>query len=338
MPTYKYLNDAGLERALSKLKTYIDSQSGGGSDGHGFIICDTSTMQVGDRIRVRSVYTVLEEPYNQTKEVVTVGQPVVFTVPCYDYYKICTVQTINDTPTEIGGVYKTVDYGQTLFINVLDKKTLVGMQGILNSHKELDIYNIGDEIPITINDGSVRDWVMLVGAINLYDSHEIILVSKYVYNATAWYSSSTAGAYYADGTARTSCQTFYNTIVEQDRQFIKQLQKSGRSAQMTTAWKAFSDYVWIPNIREVTGQATFGTNNQSCQDSNVPKTQFPIFTTVANRLKTDENGTIQWWWTPDGWDTNDKIVAHINTSGALGYAGMTASGRILPCFRLTADS
>ena len=59
--------------------------------GQGRIICDTSTFSVGDTIRVRSM-TDSNKVWN--KQVATVGTPLVFTVPCYDYYKICTVQDI----------------------------------------------------------------------------------------------------------------------------------------------------------------------------------------------------------------------------------------------------
>lgn len=306
--------------------------------GQGRIICDTSTFSVGDTIRVRSM-TDSSKVWNQ--QVATVGTALVFTVPPYDYYKICTVQDIGGVATEIGGVYKTVDYGQTLFVNVLDKNTLIGMQGILNAHNELASYSIGDEITIKINDGSIRDWKMLVAGINIYNSHEVILVSKYLKNSSKWYAVSENGVFYSNttnGVARQNCANFYDEIVDNGKQYIKQLQKTCRAAQLTTAWGSFNDYVWIPNIREVTGQSTFGTNNQSCQDSSVPKTQFPIFTTQANRIRSTEGGATQSWWTCDGWDTNDAYATNVGTTGALGYTNVANTSYILPCFRLTADS
>lgn len=136
--------------------------------GQGRIICDTSTFSVGDTIRVRSM-TDSSKVWNQ--QVATVGTALVFTVPCYDYYKICTVQTIDDTPTEIGGDYRTVDYGQTLFIDTLNLNSLAGHQGLLNAHQHTNKLAIGDEVPITVG-GS--DWIIQVADFNHYSANDIV--------------------------------------------------------------------------------------------------------------------------------------------------------------------
>ena len=304
--------------------------------GFAKIIVDTSAMTVGDTVRVKSVTT----GTNYDKQVVTVGTPLIWETDIYkDYVKICMVQDIGGTPTEIGGLYRKLDYGETAYINALDKSTLQGMQGILNAHNELAVYNIGDEIKIKINDGTVKDWIMQVGRID-GANHTIDLVSKYGYEAVYWYTSGStvAGVYYSDATdaqsARKRCQAFYNAIIESDRQFIKSTRRSCRSAQSTNAWKQFDDHVWLPNAYEISSGV--GSNYQ---DSNVPKTQFPIFTTQASRVKTDINGTARTWWTCDGYVANDKIAFVVAPNGTTGYysdGGYTS--HLVPCFRLTADS
>ena len=174
--------------------------------GQGRIICDTSTFSVGDTIRVRSM-TDSNKVWNKT--VATVGTALVFTVPCYDYYKICTVQTINDTPTEIGGVYKTVDYGQTLFIDTLNLNTLVGHQGLLNAHQHTNKLAIGDEVTITVGG---NDWTMLVGAFDLYDSNEIIYVSKYLYGNAVSTGYTARNQDYSVSNMYGICNTFYSQM------------------------------------------------------------------------------------------------------------------------------
>ena len=135
--------------------------------GYARIICDTSTMTVGDTIRVKSVYNPTQY---MDKQVVTVGTPVVFDLGFIkDYVKICMVQTINNVETEVGGVYKTLDYGQTIYVGIadFDKHSFAYVQSVLNNHQEVDLLSIGDEFPTkTVIGGTPIDWVMQVGHID----------------------------------------------------------------------------------------------------------------------------------------------------------------------------
>lgn len=276
--------------------------------GQGRIICDTSTFSVGDTIRVRSM-TDSSKVWNQ--QVATVGTALVFTVPCYDYYKICTVQTINDTPTEIGGVYKTVDYGQTLFIdNMFVKSTLRGIQGILDNHNELIDLAIGDEVEVNIAGGT--KWTFQVAAINLYSSHEVILVSKKIS------SLSTTNYIYTSSNVRTAMQNFYANIESSDKQLIKEVTRA------TTAVQAYNDYVWCIGKKEADGSG--GVSAQS---------QFPLFTTQASRIKT-YNGTASGWWFADHYDGASVYMA--DAYGAVTYTTVGNSRGVVPCFTLKADS
>lgn len=313
----------------------INLGGGGGSisGAKGVIICDTSTMTVGDTIRVRDVY---DSQNVQNKQVVIVGAPVIFEVEPYCYYKICMVQTIDDTPTEIGGVYSTIDLGQTIYVDMLNKNSLQGIQGILNSHTENYALNIGDEVTIKINDGGTpKDWIMQIGAIDLYDSHEVILVSKYIRDNCYWRQSTAINySYWCDGSAedssRKKCQAFYNSIDISDRQYIKSMIKSCRQTDTTTNWKQFTEYVWIPNYIEVFGY------NASFQDGSITKKQFPIFTTQTNRVREDDGAKA--WHTCDGYPQSNAYVGCVSATGTSTTETSTGQARNLPCFRLTADS
>ena len=276
--------------------------------GQGRIICDTSTFSVGDTIRVRSM-TDSSKVWDQ--QVATVGTALVFTVPCYDYYKICTVQTINDTPTEIGGVYKTVDYGQTLYINVLDKTTLQGIQGILNAHQGSDLLSIGDEVNVTIG-GVQEPYVLLrVTPTEAYFGWRYVSTDGYAMTPIK-YSERSAVNNYCDG--------IYADMSAQDKAFIKEKTINYMSAGSTfqTTRK-----IWIPTTNEVYG------NGGGLEDS----PQFPYFTTQANRCKTSKGGTSRDWQLAS---SSSGSTYYVQPTGAESTA--TSHSRVLPCFMLTADS
>ena len=283
--------------------------------GQGRIICDTSTFSVGDTIRVRSM-TDSSKVWNQ--QVATVGTALVFTVPCYDYYKICTVQTINDTPTEVGGTYRTIDYGQTLFINVLDKTTLGGIQGILNAHQETSLLNIGDEVEITVN-GS--PWTMQIAGIDIYNSHEVIFTSKHIakreFNTTINYTISAL---------RTSVQAFYSSIDNKDKQYIKEVTRKCRTSQSAT--ETYNDYCYVLGNRE--------TVNYTSGPWVTDQVQMPLFVTQANRVKTFE-GTALGYHTSDDY-SNNTTMAIDSIGNAQDVAINIANWGVVPSFTLLADS
>lgn len=286
--------------------------------GQGRIICDTSTFSVGDTIRVRSM-TDSSKVWNQ--QVATVGTALVFTVPCYDYYKICTVQN----NTEIGGIYKTVDYGQTLFINALDKTTLGGIQGILNAHQESSLLAIGDEVDINIGGSDVT---FQIGGIDLYDSHEVIFVAKELYMQSAFNSVVNDKDYTESTALRPNVQGIYSQINANDRAYIKDITKS--SFSRNGSYYTFTDKIWIPSQFEFFGSYPYGSPT-------IQQHQFPLFITQANRIKT-WNGTSWGYWTTDHMYNSNNCMG-VKDDGSLGYwlENNTTVG-VLPCFHLTADS
>ena len=300
--------------------------------GYAKIIVDTSTMTVGDKVRVKSVYNPTQY---MDKQVATVGTPLIFDLGFMkDYLKICMVQTINDTPTEIGGVYKTVDYGQTIFIDVLDQRSLVVAKRIVNAHQHNAIYSVGDEVDVTI--GGVKVTFQDAGH-DLYASNEIVYVAKDGYQNINLHSNQTGSPMpYRDVTGRTTISGIYNSIEESDRQCISKLYKTSRPAVNSTSqsgFVGFEDYIWIPNYIEVFGVAG------ELQDTNCEKKQFPLFITQAERLK-KFNGADTTWWLCDG--IADQYGARrfhvVSISGTDSYQSPVNSFSVVPCFRIVADS
>ena len=289
--------------------------------GQGRIICDTSTFSVGDTIRVRSVYNVSQ---TEDKQVVTVGTPLIFTVPPYDYYKICRVQTINDTPTEVGGEYVEIGFGDLHRSNVLDKTTLSGIQGILNAHQEGDLLNIGDEVTISIGG---NPWIMQIANINTVD-HIIDFVSKEVYSKSVPTSANSVNYTTSPAPLRTIMQNIYSNIDTKDKQFIKETTLCGSQDGNTTNYTIFKDYVYACDRTAVDGLVS-GTPP-------IQRYQFALFVTAANRVK-QYQGSTSGWWTCDGAGSAGQW-AKVNVSGNVAGDARTYQEGVVPCFRLTADS
>lgn len=288
--------------------------------GQGRIICDTSTFSVGDTIRVRSM-TDSSKVWNQ--QVATVGTALVFTVPCYDYYKICTVQDIGGTPTEIGGVYKTVDYGQTIFIgNMWDKSTLKGYQGILNAHQEQYLVTEGDKVPLLV-DGIVL--YFSVAAKNLYDYHELIFVADEIWTTSAFISD-----YFSTSYLIPILEDFYSKIEANDKALIKKKTVKAGATNNQAVLDTSNQFIWVPTMTEVFGT---GASNIELDVNN----QFPIFTVANDRIR-KYNGTATKWYTASHAPVSGNYTEFVSATGTASYDVWSAVNGVLPCFRLTADS
>lgn len=298
--------------------------------GQGKIICDTATFTAGDKIRVRSM-TDATKIWDKT--VVTAGTPLIFDVPGKDYYKICTVQEISDVETEIAGVYKTIDYGQTLFINVLDKTTLPGIQAILNAHQEATLLSIGDETEITVNGSS---WTMQIANID-GTNHAIELVSKHLWDSTTvGGGNNTSYATASPNYLKSKMDDFYNAISQGDKAYIKEVTKSSNKS-LSQGYDSFTAYVYPPAFKEVSGTYPHNTSIPP-----IEQVQFALFATQANRIKT-LNGSSMDWWTSDGYSKggsgSDNWWGYVSTTGACSGVNRNSSAKgVLPCFRMTADA
>lgn len=297
------------------MRTTNNSGGGGGSiDAHGVIICDTTTMSVGDVVRVRSVYNPL---ITEDKTVAIVGAPLYFNVNPYDYYKVCMVQTIDDTPTEIGGVYRTIDLGQTLFIDVIDKSSFGGAQGILNAHQQANIYQIGDIINTKVQ-GVV--FPMLVAGINIDGANSVTLSAKYAWEQTIGRSAYANPTTYVDSAIRTKTQSFYDNMTEGDKQFVKEVTKStvnGNGGAVT-----YSDKAWVMSQNDL---------------QNV----YPLYTTQASRVKkATENGNNVSWWTSSGTKTTANMGwMPVQADGSIAQSNWAYANTnyVVPCVVLQAD-
>ena len=300
--------------------------------GQGRIICDTSTFSVGDTIRVRSM-TDSSKVWNQ--QVATVGTSLVFTVPPYDYYKICEVQDIGGVATEVGEVYREIGFGTSVYIGIADwdKQSMAYAQSVLNSHQELSLLNIGDEFKIKVSmSGVPTDWPVLVGAVNLYSSHEIIYISKYVED----YMDMVNVSAYSTSKFRTALDTFYSNIDSKDKQYIKVKTVNAGKGNYGNTLDTSDNYVWLPTAYEIWGSKSGVPTIEASYNS-----RFPIFTTASNRIRQNTSGVTSYWWTASKDATNTTahwLAVKPSDGDSIGINNNTIPAYLLPCFRLTADS
>lgn len=297
----------------------INLGGGGGSSslgGKGMIIVDTNTMLIGDVVRVRDVY---DSSNVQNKTVVTVGTPLFFEVNPYCYYKICMVQEISDVETEVGGVYTTIDVGQTVRTDAIDKTTFGGAQGILNAHLQASIYQIGDIINTKVQ-GVV--FPMLVAGINIDGVNSLTLSAKYAWEQTVGRSAYPNPAVYTDSAIRTKAQSFYTNLAEEDKQFVKEVTKSTINSNGGAI--TYSDKSWVMSHQDLI---------------NV----YPLYVTQASRVKKNmtETNNVS-WWTSSGTKTSANngwmpVQADGNIQQGNNWP-YSATNYVVPCVVLQADS
>ena len=286
-------------------------------EAKGRIVVDISNQQVGDVIRVRSL---LDPTQVWNKEITELGDYMVFDVPCKDLYKVCMVVD----SVEVGDFATTIDYGQIALVNMLDKKTLAGVQNILNAHQETEYLAIGDEVNVTI-DGV--DEVYQIAAIDLYDTHEVIFAAKYI--------ASIIVNTPVDYGGRTDVQNYlselYTSMADKDKKYVKDrtLKYGYTGSNSSKNLYTITKKIWIP----ATNEAYQGQGNISIEVSSGGLKQFPLFSTAASRIKTPKDGVAAAWQLTSSSYYN--YTDFISTNGDWNY-GNSNQG-VLPCFHLTAD-
>ena len=298
---------------------FLNSAAGSGGGKNGVFIVDASTLVAGDTVKVQSM---IDPTQVWTEEVASGDTYILFEVPGKSYYKISLVQDISDVPTEMVTIFRTLDEGQSVLCNVLNKTTLAGIQAILNAHSELDLLNIGDEV--TIHIGGVEHTVE-IAAMNLYADHEVIFASKTII-AGGPYSLSNAG--YSGQNIRTKTIDWYNSIDASDKEFIKQ--KRVYSSTFS-GMSDVNDYAFIPTVTEITGTNTYNATEQS------NNFQFPLFVNQSNRIRKDAGGTARAWYGSSGQTSNDRWWRVLDTGAVDNPVYSSQSCYICPCFHLTAD-
>lgn len=220
------------------------------------------------------------------------------------------------------GECHTVDLAQ-------DKTTWRGIQNILEAHKEAELLEIGDELKVTI--GGV-EYTYQVGAIDLYESHEVIFVPKTCVGVRQHHTSNTNAGGWAQSDIRTYLNgTFKDGLPSEIKDNLKPISFKSSAGSQSTAITTTEDSIWLPREYEIFGGTTYAaaTEAQYCR-------QYPIFATAAQRIRTN-NGVAAFWWGASAFVSDSSYFCRVGTDGSADGGTASGSGGLVPCFRFTAD-
>ena len=220
------------------------------------------------------------------------------------------------------GECHTVDLAQ-------DKTTWRGIQNILEAHKEAELLEIGDELTVTI--GGV-EYTYQVGAIDLYEAHEVIFVPKTCVGARQHHTSNTNAGGWAQSDIRAYLNgAFKEGLPTEIRDNLKVISFKSSAGGQSSAITTTDDYVWLPREYEIFGGTTYAaaTEAQYCR-------QYPIFATAAQRIRTN-NGVAADWWEASAHVSGSTTFCFVYTDGSADNHGAGYSIGLVPCFRFTAD-
>ena len=311
---------------------FLNSAAGGGGGGkNGVFIIDATSLIAGDTVKVQSM---IDPTQVWTEEIASGDTYILFEVPGKSYYKISLVQDIDDTPTEVVNVFRTLDEGQSILIDVLDKTSLKGIQAILDNHREGDLLSVGDEINLKLNGDN---FPMLIASIDAYSDHEIILVGKNLMVGTTACSAQAITTMINDSAINAKLNAFYAGLTDEDKALLKEVYREGKNQSATTV-TGKNMKVFLPNYNEVFGGSAIASYTTA-------RIQFPIFTTATERIRTIIGGLTTPWWTCDvanGANATTYIYTVTTSGGAwtgynTGGGGANSACGILPCICLKAD-
>lgn len=294
-----------------------------------------SITDKGKTVRV----TGKERVWNQT-----VGEDlvVVFTLPGTNKY---TVSLIGDGETPIYTEDIVVGYGEYRMMNLgYPKLTFIDIQRILDSHKEKDVLEIGDELPLTLIGGI--EMIYQIGGTDIYDEHDVLFVPKYLYPELKYMDDSLT--YASPGFPSMSLfkwlqGSFYNSIPSEVRDLIVDTEqvcgKGTTSSNNITTTLKYSSKIILPTEYEA-----IGTTNKALRSEHTVSnsTQWPIFAAAANRIrKVGKTGNNTAYWLASPAENYNTTWCTITNTGEPGicYFSPTAAGRelgVLPCFRFKA--
>lgn len=211
----------------------------------------------------------------------------------------------------------------------LDKTTWQGIQNILDAHRETELLEIGDEVHVDIGGA---DTIFQVGAIDLYESHEVIFVAKTCIGTRQHHTSNTNSGGWSNSDIRTYLNgNFKNGLPDEIKNNLKSISFKSSAGGQSSAITVTDDYIWLPREYEIFGATTNAatTEAQYCR-------QYPIFATAAQRIRTN-SGVATRWWEASAYVSTSLHFCAVNTDGSVVGDGASSSLGLVPCFRFLAN-
>ena len=196
---------------------------------------------------------------------------------------------------------------------------------------------IGDEISITLTSSEVI--VMQILAIDQDSAHQVIFGSRYCLQTGHNYNSTNtnAGGWNSSAMRTYLNQSFYATLPDDVTAYIAERTVQHSSGNGSTSLVAATDKIWLPREKEIFGAVTYSAATEGATCS-----QFPIYATSANRIKTmGASGGVSYWWegSPSIYSGSPTArFCNVALDGsAYGYDASIVYG-VVPCFQLIATA
>ena len=219
----------------------------------------------------------------------------------------------------------------------MNKTTFRGIQNILNAHLEKTILAIGDEISITLTSSEVI--TMQILAIDQDSTHQVIFGSKYCLQTKHNMNSTNTnvGGWNSSAMRTYLNQSFYATLPDDVTAYIAERTVQYSSGNGGSSLVAATDKIWLPREKEVFGAVRYSTSTEGATCS-----QFPIYATSANRIKTmGVSGAVSVWWESSPSIISSAPTAYfcrVFTDGSA-FAGNASNALgVVPCFQLIATA
>ena len=299
--------------------------------GNAMVRVYSTALSDGD---VGKTVTLVSKLHNKTySKVFTSTQDLVFEVDERDKYTITLTNTSNvvefTTTIQVGfGTYTEIEVG-------MNKTTFRGIQNILNAHLEKTILAIGDEISITLTSSEVI--TMQILAIDQDSTHQVIFGSKYCLqtghnmNAT---NNTNVGGWNSSAMRTYLNQSFYATLPDDVTAYIAERTVQYSSGNGGSSLVAATDKIWLPREKEIFGTVTNSTGTEGATCS-----QFPIYATSANRIKTmGVSGAINSWWERSPYVRASTHFCAVGSGGSAGYGAASGAYGVAPCFQIIATA
>ena len=301
--------------------------------GNAMVRVYSTALSDGD---VGKTVTLVSKLHNKTySKVFTSTQDLVFEVDERDKYTITLTNASNvvefTTTIQVGfGTYTEIEVG-------MNKTTFRGIQNILNAHLEKTMLAIGDEISITLTSSEVITMQILV--IDQDSTHQVIFGSKYCLQTSRNMNSTNTnvGGWNSSAMRTYLNQSFYATLPDDVTAYIAERTVQYSSGNGGTSLVAATDKIWLPREKEIFGAVTNSASTEGATCS-----QFPIYATSANRIKTmGVSGAISGWWESSPSIVGSSSTAnfcYVNTDGSATYLGASTAAGVVPCFQLIATA
>ena len=280
------------------------------------IVYTEDTTMIGDTVTVKNLVT----NATITGTIGSSGYAEIF-LPAFCHYRATLNGVSKDFDMECGGTHY-LDLGWTT-------DSWAGIKKIVDAGKASQYISDGDRFTVTLSNNEV---LVFEANVNTYGLGEVDFIPTYCMATTKQHHTSNTNA---GGWNSSDIRTYLNgaflSMLPADLQAVisEKPVKATIGSQSNTLQTA-EDKIWLLTEKEVFGSITYSGSAE-----NSVNRQYPVFTDVASRVRTQgASGAAVNVWLASPHSGNSTNFCYVTTSGAASYSGASGSGGVLPCFRI----